>query len=275
MDLKFLYEDGPDPGWASALSNDSRNWREWIFWPPADRLVRISGCEHRERLLVFVAYRHAEHESYRRCKTAHVNKTATVVAGDPAVLRRFEHQSVFMAMRERLALEDEFETEVCSRCSGTGEPWSFAREDVCSSCNGAGQVTTWNVWYNFYFFEQCVDCLDCEPIEPSLAVTKDSVEHLGSKPSRYDFERKGRLSDSVFWPTYKRYLKSPEWSARRKLVLRRDNRTCQACLTAEATEAHHLTYRHVFNEPLFDLVAICSPCHESVTTMDREGWGKT
>lgn len=68
---------------------------------------------------------------------------------------------------------------------------------------------------------------------------------------------------------YKLYLKSPEWKSKRKSVLSRDGYTCQACLEAPATEVHHLTYDHIFNEPLFDLVSVCGPCHQAITEMDH------
>jgi len=69
---------------------------------------------------------------------------------------------------------------------------------------------------------------------------------------------------------YNQYLRSDAWKSKRERVLKRDNNLCQACLKAIATEIHHLTYRHVFNEPLFDLVAICNPCHVKITKMERE-----
>jgi 5-methylcytosine-specific restriction endonuclease McrA len=61
------------------------------------------------------------------------------------------------------------------------------------------------------------------------------------------------------------YYETPEWRAKRQAVLVRDNHECKAqldCCVVRAESAHHLTYAHVFNEPLFDLVAVCWPCHE-------------
>jgi len=69
---------------------------------------------------------------------------------------------------------------------------------------------------------------------------------------------------------YKKYLSSPDWKYRRKKVFSRDGYTCQACLEQPATEVHHLTYSHVFNEPLFDLISVCGPCHRSITEMDHD-----
>lgn len=72
-----------------------------------------------------------------------------------------------------------------------------------------------------------------------------------------------------FWERYDAYLGSDRWRDKRRRVLERDNHTCQACLVRKATQVHHLAYRHVFNEPLFDLVAICAVCHDAITRMDR------
>lgn len=68
---------------------------------------------------------------------------------------------------------------------------------------------------------------------------------------------------------YMLYLQSPEWAARRRSVLERASWTCEACRNARATEVHHITYRHIFNEPLFELVAVCFECHEKITAMDQ------
>jgi len=53
----------------------------------------------------------------------------------------------------------------------------------------------------------------------------------------------------------------------RSLVLQRDNHLCQACLSREATQVHHLSYR-LFKEigasAAFELVAICHRCHSKI-----------
>lgn len=76
-----------------------------------------------------------------------------------------------------------------------------------------------------------------------------------------------------WWQKYNEYLSSPAWKQRREAVLERDGNRCRALLRGcrgRATQAHHLTYDHVFNEPLFDLVAVCSVCHEFITLQDRK-----
>jgi 5-methylcytosine-specific restriction endonuclease McrA len=84
-------------------------------------------------------------------------------------------------------------------------------------------------------------------------------------------ERKQKYnSEKVEWFIgYNEYLRSEKWKLKRSLVLKRDNNLCQACLSATANEVHHLTYRHVMNEPLFDLVSVCKRCHDKITDLER------
>lgn len=73
---------------------------------------------------------------------------------------------------------------------------------------------------------------------------------------------------------YSQYLKSPEWQKKRDLVLKRDNYLCQSCLDAFATQVHHKSYQFVDlkgGEPAFDLEAVCTPCHERIEDMKKEG----
>ena|SRR5215472_2095593 len=67
-----------------------------------------------------------------------------------------------------------------------------------------------------------------------------------------------------WWERYSAYLTSPAWRQRRQLVLVRDGGQCQGCLSALAVHVHHLTYKHVTDELLFELVALCEECHQKV-----------
>lgn len=80
----------------------------------------------------------------------------------------------------------------------------------------------------------------------------------------------GDIKKSVFFEKYNQYLNGNTWKDKRHRVLKRDDYLCQACLRNNATEVHHKTYKHVFNEPLFELVAVCKSCHEKITRMDSE-----
>lgn len=85
-------------------------------------------------------------------------------------------------------------------------------------------------------------------------------------------ERKAGVEkrNEEFWTNYDKYLKTEEWKRRRELVFKRDNNTCQACLVRPATQVHHLTYKRIFNEPLFDLVSICTACHKEIHKGEEE-----
>lgn len=67
-----------------------------------------------------------------------------------------------------------------------------------------------------------------------------------------------------WWGLYRAYLKGAEWQTLRQRVLDRARYLCEGCGVCRATQVHHLTYRHVFSEFLFELVAICDQCHDSL-----------
>lgn len=60
---------------------------------------------------------------------------------------------------------------------------------------------------------------------------------------------------------YEAYINSSTWDQKRQLVLKRANGVCEGCGQAEPTQVHHLTYDNFTNEFLFELVALCAPCH--------------
>ena len=67
-----------------------------------------------------------------------------------------------------------------------------------------------------------------------------------------------------FW---EKYLRSPQWKARRDARLRAVGYKCERCGIngpSARLEVHHLTYEHVGNEFLFELVALCHCCHERI-----------
>lgn len=67
-----------------------------------------------------------------------------------------------------------------------------------------------------------------------------------------------------WWQWYTEYLKTPEWAAKRTACLRRDQHICQGCRERRATIAHHLTYKHVGAEFLFELISLCAVCHDRI-----------
>lgn len=61
---------------------------------------------------------------------------------------------------------------------------------------------------------------------------------------------------------YRNYLLTPAWRFKRRLVLARCNGKCEGCAGRPATEVHHLTYDHVGDELLYELVGLCENCHK-------------
>jgi len=80
--------------------------------------------------------------------------------------------------------------------------------------------------------------------------------------------------DESEYKKYRDYLRSDLWGRKRKKILERDDHICQACLTNKATEAHHLTYANLGDEPLFELISLCHRCHEKIENKKYEN-GKT
>jgi 5-methylcytosine-specific restriction endonuclease McrA len=86
-------------------------------------------------------------------------------------------------------------------------------------------------------------------------------------------EQKFIKQKQEWFAEYNKYLESPQWKRKREEVLKRDKYLCQACLDAYATQVHHKSYEFVDlqgNEPAFDLVAICVPCHNRIERMKKQ-----
>lgn len=73
-----------------------------------------------------------------------------------------------------------------------------------------------------------------------------------------------------FFGQYDEYLKGDAWHDKRRRVFLRCKGVCEGCGINKATEVHHLTYEHVFDELLFELVGVCDPCHKRAHA-DKEG----
>lgn len=128
-------------------------------------------------------------------------------------------------------------------------------------------------------------CLRCGHWNAN-GITKRNIDNFDSLPwfdEDFRDSRWRRVSETIrakrehdreeWWARYDAYLGTTEWRRRADAVLRRANHTCEACGSARATEVHHTTYAHIFQEPLFDLRAVCRECHLQITTLDRERRG--
>lgn len=77
-------------------------------------------------------------------------------------------------------------------------------------------------------------------------------------------EKYRQLKKAEHTVQYYQYLESDIWKKKVQMVKKRDAYICQACLINPAQAVHHITYEHIYNEPLFDLVSICHKCHSSI-----------
>lgn len=80
-----------------------------------------------------------------------------------------------------------------------------------------------------------------------------------SRPRQPDLPQGGIILPK--W-TYRRYLASREWGLKKRAVAERSGGICERCHRNPANQVHHLSYEHLYNEPLEDLQHICGPCHE-------------
>ncbi len=129
-------------------------------------------------------------------------------------------------------------------------------------------------------------CLDCGEVSEFLKKTDSRVmlaaeirpvdELLRTRKRQEAFQRYQQEQDArqqayrdEWWQAYNAYLATPLWQRKRQMVLKRDAYLCQACRMNKATQVHHLNYNHLGDEPLFELVSICGPCHDRLTMMDR------
>lgn len=115
-------------------------------------------------------------------------------------------------------------------------------------------------------------CLDCgapasdpirhatleRPVESYPEADKGLMERLHQEQLA---AREARSEKRRAWYRNE-YLQSAQWREKSALVLKRANHTCECCGTRRATQAHHLTYECVGEEPLWHLKAVCRECHE-------------
>jgi hypothetical protein len=124
---------------------------------------------------------------------------------------------------------------------------------------------------------QCLDCGQAAshwlkqasiPNVTALPIWDASIaERIYAEQRRAREERiflahgQAEAANDEWWAKYNAYLRTPAWRARRSLVMQRAGGWCEGCRKQEATQVHHLTYAHVSDEFLWELVAICDDCH--------------
>jgi hypothetical protein len=121
---------------------------------------------------------------------------------------------------------------------------------------------------------QCLRCgtrrgnpikVDDRSTIPPADATLEPMFHDEVKRRKQEIEVKyidmGRKADDNYLAEYDAYLKTDAWRRRRDLVLKRCGGVCEGCGEAPATEVHHASYEHVFEEFLFELLGLCHACH--------------
>ncbi|MGD9657382.1 MAG: HNH endonuclease [Methylocystis sp.] len=63
---------------------------------------------------------------------------------------------------------------------------------------------------------------------------------------------------------YDAYLRTKKWTEKRRKVIERAGGLCEGCRERPPEDVHHLSYDHICDEFLFELVALCRPCHEKI-----------
>lgn len=125
------------------------------------------------------------------------------------------------------------------------------------------------------FVCQCIRCGNTsQPVKRELALAElagkpppdynDTLEFdwRAEKSKEYDEVRKRFREMRV--DNYGEYLASETWAKKRAKVMKRAGGICEGCLERAATEVHHLSYDHIGNEFLFELVAVCEYCHDAI-----------
>lgn len=131
------------------------------------------------------------------------------------------------------------------------------------------------------YAEQCLDCgrfiraiskRAPEIIQmPNRVAFDETLQEKWRQRQREYSEQRQQARDAArqeqnaeWWAKYSRYLETNAWRLKRQAVLTRANNWCEGCAMRPAVHVHHTTYEHVFNEFLFELVALCEPCHRRI-----------
>lgn len=134
---------------------------------------------------------------------------------------------------------------------------------------------------NKMYANQCLDCGKIIPAATGIWIKQSEIRDIETiEPIDDDLETTLKASDESLRNSlrerlvlakcdhiseqYYNYLKSPEWKSKRDLVMQRACNICEGCLKEIAIDVHHKTYANIFNEFLFELVALCRGCHEKI-----------
>lgn len=87
-----------------------------------------------------------------------------------------------------------------------------------------------------------------------------------------------KVASGEFSKFYTEYIKSTKWREICRKVLKRANGLCEGCLERPPTQVHHKHYGNLGDEFMFELLALCAPCHtrfHDQVNAEREARGET
>jgi hypothetical protein len=126
------------------------------------------------------------------------------------------------------------------------------------------------------FVQQCLRCglAISNPVKREVALAENGGKPLApfdeklllswETASKEAADKIMNADDSAFWRAYEEYLAGPVWKKKREKILERAGGICEGCRAKPATQVHHLSYEHVGDEFLFELVAVCDDCHDKL-----------
>ena len=68
---------------------------------------------------------------------------------------------------------------------------------------------------------------------------------------------------------YAEYRKSWQWQMKRNFIWVRAKGQCERCKKQPMQDVHHITYIHVGDEHLDELLGVCRECHEDLHEIDK------
>jgi hypothetical protein len=128
---------------------------------------------------------------------------------------------------------------------------------------------------------QCLGCGCCRRRVPNAEVLRKTGRGVKSLPPwdpaleerwrkrmaahwERDFQERRAREQADFDRRYYEHLDSEKWRQLRQKVLARSKGICEGCGVNRAVQVHHLTYRRLGDEMLFDLAAVCLGCHAKI-----------
>jgi 5-methylcytosine-specific restriction endonuclease McrA len=91
----------------------------------------------------------------------------------------------------------------------------------------------------------------------------DAADRQAAEKERKRQRKLQEKQDAEWQQKYNEYIStSPAWQEKRRLILQRAKGLCEGCGKLPAQQVHHLNYEHLGDEFLWELRAVCFPCHE-------------